>query len=147
MKIEELYSIVPSQELHMIKQSCELRAVFSDFAKRIGRIPALLETDDDNNAKAVLHYFNIFGSGDWYVFEANLETGEGFGFVTLSGGIADSNAEFGYINLFELAKSASINLDLHYYDGITKNQIWLQKYGQTLDETSEEMESEKETVA
>lgn len=143
MKIEELYNIVPWQQLRMIKQSRELRAIFSDMVKAINRIPALRETENNNEARAVFHYFDTCGSADWYVFEANLETGEGFGFVTLSGEITDPCAEFGYINLFELAKTARLNLDMHYFEGITKNQIWLERYGKPVEDAAEE---EKESA-
>jgi len=131
VKIEDLKKITPWQEMKVIEKSRELRMVFADMAKRI-EVPALRETDG-NDTQAIFHYFDTCGSADWYVFEADLETGEGFGFVTFSGDFDDPDAEFGYIDLFDLAKSARINLNLHYNvdgkSGITKKQIHLQRYG------------------
>jgi len=128
MIVEELRKITPWQELKVIDKSRELKKVFSDMANRI-TVPALYETDGNNEAQAVFHYFDTCGSADWFIFEANLETGEGFGFVTFSGEIDDPDGEFGYIDLFDLAKSARINIDLHYRDGITKEQIRVIKGG------------------
>jgi len=128
MDVLELVKLIPASEARMIKRSKELKQVVKDMAEKIERIPALRETDGDN-AVCQLHYFDTCGSADWYIFEADLETGEGFGFVTFSGDISDPDAEFGYIDLFDLAKSARINLDLHYHNGITKNQIMLEKHG------------------
>ena len=129
MKIEDLKKITPCQEMKVIEKSRELRMVFADMAKRI-EVPALRETDGNNEARAIFHYFDTCGSADWYVFEADLETGEGFGFVTFSGDFDDPDAEFGYIDLFDLAKSARINLDLHYRNGITKKEIWAKRHGE-----------------
>jgi hypothetical protein len=98
------------------------------MAESIDPVPTLYETDGNNEAKCVLHYFDIKGSADWYVFEVDMETSEAFGFVTLSGDIADHCAEFGYINLSDLCKMANINLDLHF-EGITKAEIKQRKYG------------------
>jgi len=147
MKIEELNKITPWPELEVIMQSRELRAIFADMAKRIEHIPAIGETDGNDDAQAVFHYFDTFGSADWYVFEVDLQTGEGFGFVTLSGDITDPYAEYGYINLFDLAKNARLNLDLHYHEGITKKQIWNKRYGDgdtvVSEETAERREYER----
>lgn len=128
MNESELKKLIPWQELAVIEQSCELQKVLSDMAGRIERIPALHETDGDDNAIAQLHYFDTCGSADWYVFEVDPETSEAFGYAALSGDIADRNAEFGYIDLNELCKIARINLDLHFA-GITKCGIKRKKYG------------------
>jgi len=143
MKLDDLKKITPCQELQVINRSRELKKVFADMAERI-TVPALYETDDNKEAKAVLHYFDTCGSADWYIFEADLETGQGFGFVTYSGLIKDRDAEFGYVDLFDLAKSARINLDLHYYEGITKKEILEKRRGG--EETRSEHEVIKEAV-
>jgi hypothetical protein len=128
MNISDLEKIVPARQLSVMKCSKELRKALKDMAESIDHIPAPYETDGNNEAKCVLHYFDIKGSSDWYVFEVNMETGEAFSFVTLSGDIADPYAEFGYIDLNDLCKKANINLDLHF-EGITKTDIKIQKYG------------------
>jgi hypothetical protein len=114
-----------------MKRSKELQNALKDMAEIIGRIPAIYETDGDNEAKCALHYFDSNGSADWYVFEIDAETGEAFGFAALSGDIADPCAEFGYIALDNLCKMARINLDL-YFDGITKAEIIQRKYGKAV---------------
>ena len=127
MDVEKLKKIVPWQELLVIEDSKELMGVLEAMAGRID-IPALGGTDGKGDAAAVLHYFNTMGAGDWYIFEADLETGEAFGFVTLSGDIADPFAEFGYIDLNALCRDARINLDLHF-SGISKKEIMKKKWG------------------
>jgi len=126
VKIEELSKITPIQELVVIMRSRELRQVFADMAERTV-VPALYETENNNEAQAIFHYLDTCGSADWYVFEVDLETGEGFGFVTFSGDITDPDAEFGYVDLKPLINSARINLDLHF-GGITKADITAKKY-------------------
>ena len=128
MTVQELKKIIPWQELYVIEHSRELRKVLANMADRISHIPALYETDG-KDARCVLHYFDIAGAADWYVFEVDLETGEAFGFVTLSGKLDDPDAEYGYIDLVTLCKIARINLDLHF-DGITKSDIQRQRYGE-----------------
>jgi len=128
MEASELKKIIPWQELCVIERSGELKEVLKEMAAGIDRIPALRETDGDKNAKCVLHYFDTQGAADWYVFEIDMKTMEGFGYVTFSGNIADPNSEFGYINVGDLCKLARINLDLHF-KGITKAEILERKYG------------------
>jgi len=130
MEVKELKKIIPWQELYCIEHSRELRNVLKEMAEDIDHLPALYETDGDKNAECVLHYFDTYGAADWYVFEIDTETKQAFGFVTLSGDIADPDAEFGYIDLGELCKSARINLDLHF-SGITKDEIFKRKHGKT----------------
>ena len=127
MEIEKLKKITPWQELLVIQDSEELQCVLKSMAERV-EVPGLLETEGKGDAEAALHYFNIMGTGDWYIFEADLETGEAFGFVTLSGDIADPFAEFGYIDLNALCRDARINLDLHF-SGISKKEIMKKKWG------------------
>jgi hypothetical protein len=131
MDINDLMKFIPYQERYVISRSKELREVVKRIAERIDRIPALRETDGDENAKCELHYFDTRGAADWYVFEVNMENGEAFGFVTLSGDIADHDAEFGYIDLKDFCQSARINLDLHFC-GITKAEIKKHKYGEAV---------------
>jgi hypothetical protein len=130
MEVTELKKIIPWQELRVIERSKELRSVLKRMADRIDHIPALYETDGDNEAKCLLHYFDTCGAADWYVFEVDAETGNAFGFVTYSGNMSDHDAEYGYIDLKDLCKSARINLDLHF-SGITKAEINNQRYGKT----------------
>ena len=122
MKLDDLKRIIPWQELEVINKSRELRKVVQDMADRIDHIPAIYETEGNGEAQCVLHYFDTMGAADWYIFEVDQETGEAFGFTTLSGDIADPNAEFGYFDLYDLCKVARINLDLHFA-GITKAEI------------------------
>jgi len=130
MKAKELEKIIPWQELICIRRSRELRKVLEEMADDIDRIPALRGTDGDKNAECVLHYFDACGSADWYVFEIDMETKQAFGYVAFSGDIADPDAEFGYIDISGLCKSARINLDLHF-SGITKAEILRRKYSET----------------
>jgi len=145
MKTDDLKKITPWEELKVINRSRELKQIFADMAERTA-VPALYETDSNKDAKAVFHYFDTQGSADWYIFEADLETGQGFGFVTYSGFIEDPNAEFGYVDLFDLAKSARINLDLHYHDGITKKEILEKRHGAEPEETRTQYEGIMEVV-
>ena len=128
MKASELKKIIPWQELKVINRSKELGKVLGNMAGKIDRIPALYETDGKDDAVCQLHYFDTCGSADWYVFEADMETGEAIGFCTMSGQFDDPCAEFGYIDLFDLCKSARINPDLHFA-GITKGEINNRRYG------------------
>ena len=72
------------------------------------------EGQPEEVAKVALHYFG--GNSDWYIKELDLETGEAFGFAVLNGDT--ENAEYGYINLRELARSNYAQLDL-YWDANT----------------------------
>ncbi|MBQ3172550.1 MAG: hypothetical protein IJB53_11695 [Mailhella sp.] len=72
------------------------------------------EGQPEEVAKVALHYFG--GNSDWYIKELDLETGEAFGFAVLNGDT--ENAEYGYINLRELARSNHAQLDL-YWDANT----------------------------
>jgi hypothetical protein len=128
MEVTDLINIIPLQERYLISHSKELQEKVKRMAERIVRIPALRETDGDENAKCDIHYFDTRGAADWYVFEVNMEAGEAFGFVTFSGDIADPDAEFGYIDLKDLCQSSRINLDLHF-SGITKADIMKRRQG------------------
>ena len=122
MKLSELKKLIPCQELDIVESVRELRETAQAMADRLAHIPALYETDGDGSAQCLLHYFDTRGSADWYIFELDPETGEAFGFTTLSGDFTDPDAEWGYIWLPELTKRARINLDLHF-SGITKAEI------------------------
>jgi hypothetical protein len=130
METRELKKIIPWQELRVIERSRELRKVLEIMAKSIERLPSLRETDGDKTAECVLHYFDTCGAADWYIFELDMETLQAFGYVTFSGDIADPYAEFGYIDIGDLCRSARINLDLHF-SGITKGEILKRKFGKT----------------
>ncbi|MCL2093000.1 MAG: hypothetical protein FWH12_02290 [Treponema sp.] len=131
MNVDDLKKLVPWQELEVIEGSRELSKVLARMAERIDHIPVLYETEnlEDEQAHCYLHYFNIAGSADWYIFEVDMETMEGFGFVTLSGDFDDHNAEFGYVHVGELCEIALINLDLHF-GGITRAEIKRRRYGE-----------------
>lgn len=59
------------------------------------KIPAIGTTDGQGDAAIVhLHFFTA--SGDWYITEADFETGEAFGWADLGYG------EWGYMNLVEM---------------------------------------------
>jgi hypothetical protein len=61
------------------------------------KVPALGTTDGlGEDALVVLHYFSP--SADWYVTEANFETGEAFGWAELLPGCG----EWGYMSLVEM---------------------------------------------
>ena len=130
MTVAALKKIIPWQELKVINRSKELGMVVKAMANRIDHIPALYETDGNNNAVCQLHYFDTQSSMDWYIFETDMDTGKAFGFGTYTGEFDDPYAEYGYIDLFDLCKSARINLDL-YFGGITKAEIERRKYGKT----------------
>jgi hypothetical protein len=128
MTFYDLVRLMPKNELEVIRQSKELTKVLEDMANHIGTIPMLYETDGDDKAVCHLHYFDIQGAADWYIFEVDLDAMEGFGYATLSGDLADPYAEFGYIDLKDFINNPRINLDL-YFDGITKAVIKAAKYG------------------
>jgi hypothetical protein len=67
------------------------------------QVPALYSTEGINlpDKLVALHYF--IGGADWWLFEVDLESGLGFGFVCL-GDVA--SAELGYVDLHELAAIA-----------------------------------------
>lgn len=68
------------------------------FYPNMKKWPALYSTEDTEVAEktVVAHYFGP--AGDWYVTEANTETGEAFGYTRVSGG----GGEWGYFSLPEL---------------------------------------------
>ena len=64
------------------------------------KVPGIMATDGIPVAdKSIpLHYF--CASGDWYIAEADFETGEAFGYAKLAA--YPDGAEWGYIDLNEL---------------------------------------------
>lgn len=65
------------------------------------KLPALgeMEAFPAEQVPVVLKLFNPTGAGSWFITEANLETGEAFGFVDLQ---IPGCTELGYIDLNEL---------------------------------------------
>lgn len=70
------------------------------FPPKTIKVPALYETEgtplDDKSIP--LHYFSA--ACDWYIAEANFDSGEAFGYVRLAA--FPEGAEWGYIDLNEL---------------------------------------------
>lgn len=64
------------------------------------KVPGIMETDriPMENKIIPLHYF--CASGDWWIAEADFDTGEAFGYVKLAS--YPDGAEWGYIDLNEL---------------------------------------------
>jgi len=130
MTVTQLRQLVPAAEMAAIRRSAELSQCLADMAANIGHIPALYETDGNNAAVCQLHYFDIAGAADWYIYEIDQSTGEAFGFATLSGEFNDPCAEYGYIDLYDLLRMPRINLDLHF-SGLSKTEINQRRYGVT----------------
>jgi hypothetical protein len=65
------------------------------------KLPRIGETEKlpAEKARVALKLFNPTGAGSWFITEANLETGEAFGYVDLG---FEGCAELGYIDLNEL---------------------------------------------
>jgi hypothetical protein len=73
------------------------------ITKEIARkLPRIGETSGlpAERVKVALKLFNPTGAGSWFITEANLETGEAFGFADLQMG--PGCAELGYLDLNEL---------------------------------------------
>jgi len=122
---------IPAPELKAIEEGLdgEEGKYFQDLLKnlraRIEQIPRLYETEHEGKtAIARLHYFA--GGTDIFITELNPETGEAFGYTCLNGD--RENAELGYISLPELVSIDIMQLDLHFDDNITIQDI-IRNYG------------------
>lgn len=62
-------------------------------------LPALYETDGNEDKKVIVKYFNPCGSGTWYGIEYSPEERLFYGYVDFYG---DGNGELGYFSLDEL---------------------------------------------
>lgn len=78
-------------------------------------IPKLYETDNISIEDKIIYakLFNPVGAGTWYVAEADLETGDCFGYADILCG------EWGYFNLIELSAldvgfGLGIEEDIHF---------------------------------
>jgi hypothetical protein len=117
MKVE-LNRFIGRGQLLAIKEACRgeegkyFRAMITDWAETIARMPKTYETDGQGDeAPVTLHYF--LGGSDWYIIEKDQEAEQiqAFGFACLNGDI--HNAESGYISIEELIKYG-VELDLYY---------------------------------
>ena len=71
-----------------------------------------------DRTKVHLKLFNPTGAGSWFITEANLETGEAFGYVDLQ--LGPGYAELGYIDLNELrAYKGRFGLGIERDEGFT----------------------------
>lgn len=88
------------------------------------KVPALMSTDGIPFAeKSIpLHYFSA--AGDWWIAEADFDSGEAFGYVKLAA--YPDGAEWGYIDLNELER-----LNVHHGLVIVERDMhWTQvKFG------------------
>lgn len=90
-------------------------------------IPKLGSTEEIMNPEIVVHYFNPFGSGDWYVLEGEKQENNDwlfFGYVKSP--ITPDFDEYGYFTLNELA-----GIKLFGDCGIERDLYWTKK---TVDE-------------
>ena len=140
-ELQGIKKIVPKNMLLSINENLKEREIaikngqdvedfdyFENLIEGYREIPTLYEQDEKGkNAVVYLHYFS--GGSDWYITELDKENNEGFGFVVLNEDT--QNAEFGYINMNELANS-KIDLDL-YWSFKTLNEIFDKKYPELVD--------------
>jgi ppGpp synthetase/RelA/SpoT-type nucleotidyltranferase len=134
---DSLEKIVPKNMLLSIKETKEswkrgdsddIFEHYENLIEGYREIPTLYFQDEKGkNAIVYLHYFS--GGSDWYITELDKENNEGFGYVILNGDT--QNAEFGYINMNELANS-NIQIDL-YWSFETLNEIFDKKYPELVD--------------
>ena len=86
-------------------------------------IPKLGSTEEVSNPEIIVHYFNPFGSGDWYVLEGEeQEGGDWLFFGYVKSPIDPLFDEYGYFSLNEL-KSVRILGDC----GIERDLYWTKK--------------------
>jgi hypothetical protein len=66
------------------------------------KLPRIGETSElpAEKVKVAFKLFNPTGAGSWYITEANLDTGEAFGFADLQ--LGPGMAELGYMDLNEM---------------------------------------------
>ena len=72
--------------------------ITKDIASKLPRIGTTSEMEA-KDVKVHLKLFNPTGAGSWFITEANLDTGEAFGYADLGD---PDNAELGYMDLNEL---------------------------------------------
>lgn len=75
------------------------------------------EKKDCSEIKVPVKFFNPCSAGTWYIIEANLETGEAFGWCDL--GMDELCSELGYIDLNEL-----FSVELHFGLKIERDMYW-----------------------
>ena len=63
------------------------------------KIPALYATEDTSAGDTMIHLHYFVGGCDWYIAEADWDTGLAFGWAELAAGCG----EWGYVSLAELA--------------------------------------------
>ena len=116
--IVELNRFIGRSQLLAIKEACRgeegkyFRAMITDWAETIAKMPKTYETDGQGDeAPVTLHYF--LGGSDWYIIEKDQEAEQiqAFGFCCLNGNKVF--AELGYTSIEEIIKYGA-ELDLYY---------------------------------
>ena len=94
------------------------------MTKEIAKIiPKLGSCEEIENPEIVVHYFNPFGSGDWYVLEGEEQNnGDWLFFGYVKSPLSPDFDEYGYFTLAEL-KSVKIFGDC----GIERDMYWTKK--------------------
>ena len=95
------------------------------ITKAIAKMLPKIGTTDGKHpskVKVPLKLFNPTGAGTWYITEANLDTGEAFGYCMIHEG------ELGYVDLNELASfrgrmGLGIERDLHWDENTTLEDV------------------------
>lgn len=96
-----------------------MKMITKTLEKQIPRIGAIQFVE---NPKAIIHYFNPFGSGDWYVLEGEKqENGDWLFFGYVKSPLDPLFDEYGYFTLSELE---SVKIIGDY--GIERDLYWTQ---------------------
>lgn len=115
-----LNQFMPKSEINALKamfdwDNPEYAAKLTEKIKQqIANTPRLYETEEQENPKAMLHYFS--GSYDAYIVERG-ENGEAFGWASFGFGF-----ECGSINISDLIKNG-VELDLYFTPAPVKDLI------------------------
>ena len=94
------------------------------------KVPGLYETDSIKAEDKIIPLKYFSAAGDWYIAEADFETGEAFGYVILGG--MPEGQEWGYIDLHELE-------ELNLYRGLViveRDKFWSPKRFGDIEKTS-----------
>lgn len=79
------------------------------------KIPPIRATEFEENPKAVAHFFNLLGRGDWYVLEGEKrDDGDWLFFGYVKSPLGQDCDEYGYFTLSELESILVIGFDKEF---------------------------------
>ena len=83
--------------------------------KQLKNLPKLYSQDGDCAKIAYIHFFNIFGRGDWFVLEGEKQEDGDFRFFGyVKSPLGEDCDEYGYFHLNELKNTGVIELDKYF---------------------------------